>query len=180
MKNMFSSRFIVRGLSVAVITVVGIVGFASSALAQMSVPANLQAALFKKIFSYNKTLVGKGAPKVLVVFTDASSADKDEILEAFKGAGVTVSAAKSDAAAGQISANNIVYITTGASGISAACSKAGVFTISSVASYVEGGKVCVGVSTEGGKPKIIVNVNKAKEEGQDLSADLLKIAKVIQ
>ena len=44
----------------------------------------------------------------------------------------------------------------------------------------EDGNVAIGIGVEGGKPKIIVNLKQLKAEGQELSADLLKIAKVIQ
>ncbi len=146
----------------------------------MSVPANLQAALFKKLFTLNKTLSSKGTPKVLVVYTDASAGDRDEVVEAFKGAGMTVNSVKADAATSQLSSHNVVYIAPGASSVASACSKSGIFSVTAVPSYVEGGKATIGLGTEGGKPKIIVNINKAKEEGQDLSADLIKIARVIQ
>ena len=59
-------------------------------------------------------------------------------------------------------------------------SSKGVLSISGVTSNVESGKVAIGLGVEGGKPKIIIHMGQLKAEGQDVSADLLKIATVIQ
>ena len=132
---------------------------------EMSVPANLQAALFKKIFSFNKTLQGKGNLEVSVIGNGSG-----EIVSAFKDAGVNAKSA-SDA-----SGASVVYVMPG----STAPKQKGIFSISGVTEYAESGKVAVGLGVEGGKPKIVVNLAQLKAEGQELSADLLKIAKVIQ
>lgn len=142
---------------------------------EMSVPVNLQAALFKKIFSFNKSI--SGTPKVLVVFTDASAGVKDQVLAAFKEAGFDVTSAKDAGGAG---AGSVVYICPGVASPKAVTSKVGALSISGVGAYAENGTVAVALGTEGGKPKIIVNLTQLKAEKQDLSADLLKMAKVIQ
>jgi hypothetical protein len=138
----------------------------STALSQdMAVPANLQAALFKKIFAFNKTLLANGKIEVAVV-----GAGGGDVVAAFKEAGVDAKALNQpDGAA-------IVYVMPGAS----APNQKGTFTISGVADYAESGKVSVAIGLEGGKPKIIVNLTQSKAEGQELSADLLKISKVVQ
>jgi len=58
----------------------------------MPVPPDLQVAIFKKVFNYDKSIQG-GSPKMLVAFTDTSAGIKDQVVKAFKDAGVTVSAA---------------------------------------------------------------------------------------
>lgn len=130
------------------------------------VPANLQAALFKKIFAFDKTLQGKSIEVVVI------GGGSDEIVAAFKGAGVD---AKAAAAIGNAS---VVYLMSGVA--KQATSSKGILSISGDVSNVEGGKVAIAVGIEGGKPKIIINMGQLKAEGQELSADLLKIARVIQ
>ena len=132
------------------------------------IPANLQAALFKKIFSFDKTLSAKGNIDVAVIGDGA-----DIMVSAFKGIGVN--AKTENQVPGGVS---VVYLMSG--GISKIQTTAkGILFISGSQAYVEGGKVSIGLGIEGGKPKIIVNMGKLKAEGQELSADLLKIAKVI-
>ncbi len=136
---------------------------------EMAVPANLQAALFKKIFSFNKTLTAKGNVEVAVI-----GAGADEVVSAFKSVGLNAKAAD------QIGGASVVYVMPGAPAPKAQSASKGVLSISGVTSYVEDGKVAIGLGVEGGKPKIIIHMAQLKAEGQELSADLLKIAKVIQ
>lgn len=150
--------------------------FSSLTIAQeMAVPVNLQAALFKKIFGFNKTTGGN--PKVLVLFNDASAGVKDQVIAAFKEAGLDVTAAKD---AGGATAGSVVYVCPGVPSPKSVTSKVGALSISGVGAYAENGSVAVALGTEGGKPKIIVNMAQLKAENQEMSADLLKMAKVIQ
>ena len=152
-------------MTAIMVMLVGIISINSFAQ-EMPVPANLQAALFKKIFSFNKTLQAKGNVEVAVL-----GGGSGDVVSAFKEAGINVKAVDqvpSDAA--------VVYVMPGAT----PPKKNGVFSISGVPSYVESGKVSVGIGIDGGKPKIIVNLGQLKAEGQEMSADLLNIAKVIQ
>ena len=136
---------------------------------EMAIPANLQAALFKKIFSFDKTLAAKGNFEVAVIGDGA-----DEIVSAFKGAGVNAKASS------DIGGAAVVYVMPGASSVKSQSSAKKALSISGVTSLVENGNVAVGLGVEGGKPKIIIHLAQLKAEGQELSADLLKIAKVIQ
>jgi hypothetical protein len=144
--------------------------FTGNIIAQeMAVPANLQAALFKKILSFNKTLTAKGNFEVSIIGSGA-----DAVVSAFKEAGLNAKATS------DIGSSAVVYIMPGTSSLKSQTSAKGVLSISGVTSYVENGSVAVGLGVEGGKPKIIVNMAQLKAEGQELSAELLKIAKVIQ
>ena len=51
-------------------------------------------------------------------------------------------------------------------------------TITVVAGYVEAG-IAIGLSVRNDKPVIVVNLSAAKAEGSDLTAQLLKVATVI-
>lgn len=135
------------------------------------VPANLQAALFKKIFSFNKTLQAKGV--VVAVIGNSS----DAIVSAFKEAGINVKAASGDQIPDGVT---VVYVMSGTTPPKTQSAAKGVLSISGDASYVEGGKVAISIGTEDGKPKIIVHLAQLKAEGQELSPDLLKIARIIK
>jgi len=146
----------------------------SSFAQEMAVPANLQAALFKKIFAFDKTVQAKGSASVVILSTDGSA---DEIAAAFSSAGINAKVVKGNSVPGGA---NIVYVMPGVASPKAQCAQKGVLSISGVTSYVESGKVSIGLMVEGGKPKIVINLAQLKAEGQELSSDLLKIAKVIQ
>lgn len=140
---------------------------------EMAVPANLQAALFKKIFAFNKTLQSKGVD-VSVLSADGSG---DAVAAAFKDAGIN---AKSVKGAAPAAGATVVYVMPGVNPPKQVCAQKGILSISGVASNVETGKVSIGLGLEGGKPKILIHMGQLKAEGQELSADLLKIARVIQ
>jgi len=135
------------------------------------VPANLQAALFKKIFSFDKTLQSKGVEVAVI------GGSGDEIVAAFKDAGINAKTVSGNQVPGGVT---VVYLTAGAASTKGQTASKGVLSISGFVSNVESGKVAIGLGIEGGKSKIIIHLGQLKAEGQELSADLLKIAKVIQ
>lgn len=135
------------------------------------VPANLQAALFKKIFSFNKTLQAKGV--VVAVIGNSS----DAIVSAFKDAGINAKAINGNQVPDGVT---VVYVMSGAPTPKTQSAAKGVLSISGDAAYVEGGKVAIAIGNEDGKPKIIIHLGQLKAEGQELSPDLLKIARVIK
>lgn len=146
---------------------------------EMPVPVKLHVALFKKMFLFNRALQAKPI-KVLVVYTDASNAVKDEVVKSFTELGVPASAAKPDQAAKLIGDASVVYVASGAASVQKLCEEKNVLSITGVPSLVETGKVCAAIGTESGKPKVFVNTTLAKAQGQDLTQDLLRVAKVIQ
>jgi hypothetical protein len=150
---------------------------------EMPVPVKLHVALFKKMFLFNRTLQAKPI-KVLVIYADASNALKDEVVKSFADLGIPAIAAKPEQAAKLIGDASVVYVApgaaSGASAIQKLCEEKNVLSITGVPSLVESGKVCAAIGTEAGKPKVFVNTTLAKAQGQDLTQDLLRVAKVIQ
>lgn len=141
---------------------------------EMAVPANLQAALFKKIFTLDKTLQAKGNVELAVL---TGSGSDDGIVSAFTAVGISakaVSGTKPPAGA------NVVYLMPGVDAPSKQCASGGILSVSGDASLAESGKVSIAIGIEGGKPKIIVNFAQLKAEGQEVSASLLNISKVIK
>lgn len=147
-----------------------LVGFmtADSFSQDMAVPVNLQAALFKKIFSFDKTLSGKGIEVAVI------GGGGEAMVSAFKDAGINAKVVSGDIPA----SSSVVYLMPGAPKSQSSQKK--ILSISGVTSYVEDGRVAIGLGVEGGKPRIIINVKQLKSEGQDLNSDILNIAKIIQ
>lgn len=140
----------------------------------MPVPLNLQAALFKKIFSFDKTLQASGNSEVIVLSADGTGND---VVSAFSAAGVSAKLVQGTSVP---DGAGVVYVMPGTPSPKQQTAQKKVLSISGVTAFVESGQVAVGLGTEGGKPKIIVNLSQLKAEGHELSADLLNIAKVIQ
>ncbi len=142
-----------------------------------AIPANLQAAIFKKVFGFDKTLQATGRIEVAVVYGDAEV--KDEIIAAFKDLGITAVPLKSDQAASSLGSATVIYVAPGAVAPKQMSSRGKVLSISGVASLVEKGQVSIGLSVEGGKPKILVHRGQLRSEGHDLSDDILAMAKIV-
>jgi hypothetical protein len=152
---------------------------APSQAQDMPVPLDLQVAIFKKVFNYDKT-IQSGAPKMLVAFADRSADAKDQVVKAFKDSGVSVNAVKADQLSASINSIDVLYIMSGVSGVKQLCQKNGVLSITGIPSLVESGEASVGLAVQDSKPKIIVHLKQLKAEGHELSANLLQLAKIIQ
>jgi hypothetical protein len=144
---------------------------------RMNVPVNLQVAIFKKILGFDKTLQEKGRIEVAVVYGDVAT--KDAIIEAFKDVGISAFPLKSDQASQGIGSATVVYVAPGGVPPKQLCIKNRILSISGVSSLVESGQVSIGLSVEGGKPKILINRGQLKEEGHVLADEVLKMAKII-
>jgi hypothetical protein len=143
------------------------------------VPAELQVAIFKKIFGFDKTLQ-PGALKVLIAFTENSVDLKDQVAKAFQASGVAVAAAKAEQLPASLNGINVLYLTPGVSAARQICQKNGILSITGTPSLVESGEASVGLIVLDNKPKILVHLKQLKAEGHELSANLLQLAKVIQ
>lgn len=141
----------------------------------MPVPAQLQAAIFKKVITLDRTLTARQSAKILVVHSGSGA---DEVVDAFKAAGLTASAVAEGQLAGAIAGADIIYLMPGTSGAALSKSK-GVLSLTGVPATVESGQAAIGVGLKDGKPEIIVHMGQLKAEGHDISADLLKLARVI-
>jgi hypothetical protein len=162
-----------------ILLIVGMILSAGTLSAQrMAVPANLQAAIFNKILGFDKTLQTKGRIEVAVVYGDVAA--KDAIIDAFKDLGISAFPLKSDQALSSIGNATVVYVAPGGTPPKQLCAKNRVLSISGVSSFVEGGQVSVGLSIEGGKPKILIHRGQLKSEGQELAEEILNMARIIQ
>jgi hypothetical protein len=152
-----------------------------AAAEEMRLPAGLQAALFKKIFAYDKNLEARDAWSVLVVHSGSPSA-AEELIKGFDDVGIEASAVEASDLVARIQGAGVVYVLpgVGAASVKQLCSDNAVLSVSGLASLAEAGEVAIGLGEEGGKPRIVVNLSRAKMENHTFSSDLLKLATVIR
>ncbi len=175
-----------RRLTIALV----VLATAAASLAQrdfstMPVEAKLQAAILAKVFVYDRTLVGREELKVVLVYAGTKKADYlQELHSGFADSGIaseTVTESELDSALEGASKDAAAaYISPGvdAEVAAAICQEHGVLTITGLPRLVERGKVSVGIGVRAGRPSILVHLPHAVSEGHDLSADLLKLAKI--
>jgi hypothetical protein len=152
-----------------------------AAAEDMPVPVDLQAALFKKIFEYDRTLQNRGVVLVAVV-GPADSPVSDEVVAAFGAAGIRAERVDPSELEKRLPEVAVVYVTSGLDMkfMASLCERNGLLSISGVPDFVLRGDVAIGVGTKDQKPEILVHLRRVKTEGHDLSAGLLEVAKVIR
>lgn len=160
---------------------VGMLGHSELGVAQETVPETLQAALFKKIFTYDRTLQDSGALQVFVVHGD-DRVVADAVTLAFKDGGIDAVALPMQELSARIAEASVVYVAPGVdtSALESLCTRNGVLTISGVAELAATGKVSVGIGTHDQKPEILIHLKRVKAEGHELAAELLSLARVIR
>lgn len=148
---------------------------------EMPVPPNLQAALFKKIFDYDRTLPAGGSVRVAVVHGGDGSV-AGVVASAFSDGGIDAIVVFQSDLPGQIEEFSVVYVTPGtdATSIAALCAAHGVLSVSGLPELAVQGEVAVGIGIHEQKPEILVNLKRVKIEGHELAAELLNLARVIR
>ncbi len=150
----------------------------SSYAQEMPVPTKVQAVIFAKIFKFDQTLIDKGSFDVLIIYSDASV--KDDVAKAFKENGISVSDVNATDFSGKASGASVAYVCPGVKVDKTLFSKNSILSITGLPSLVENGDVAIGIDLQNKKPKIIVNLKQLKSENHDISANLLKLAKIIK
>ncbi len=147
----------------------------------MPLPLDIQTAMFKKIFSYDRALAADDKMKVLVVHADNPS-EVERVVSSFTRAGVSSAGVSESELAASIRLASVVYVLPGVSAdaVKSFCARNGVLSISGVPSLAEQGHVSIGLGAESGKPKIIINLNRVKRENHELSAQLLELSKIVR
>jgi hypothetical protein len=144
---------------------------------EIPVPVINHVAILKKVLSLSKTLQGKQV-KIVIVFVDASSALKDEVLSGFITIGIQATACKVNQMAQEAADADVIYVCPGAVAAQKFCEDKGILSISGMPSLTESGKVSVGIGLEAGKGKVFINLARSKTEKHEFSSDLFKVAKV--
>ena len=147
---------------------------------EMPVPTSMQVLLFKKIFSYDKKLSNAAEINILISYTNSSTKLKDEILDAFKKAGISIVAKKPDQVAGSLNGISAIYIIDDTGPVKPLCRENKILSITGVPALVQKGDAAVGLDVSDNKPKILVHMEELKSVGHEFSAKLLQLAEVIQ
>lgn len=167
----------------------------------ITVAVDVQYALFVKILAFDRNLPAKLHDKLVIGIlhqpqVKASADAKDEFLSAFDHSTtkrilnvpvecVPVEAADAQGLSEEIQTLgiNVLYITpmrlVDLRDILQVAQSERVLTLTGVPEYVAEG-VAIGIGERGGRPLIIINLTEAKAQGADLSARLLKLARIIQ
>lgn len=155
---------------------------AQLAAAPPAIQPELQAALLKRIFSYDRTLNTTPARKTRLLVAQkqdhAASAKLVEALNTLKIEASVVNVSDLEAAAASV---EVIYFMPGADDASTQrlCEKHGILSVSAKPEPVESGAVTLnlGVNDEG-RPQILINLKRMKTERHDFSSDLLQLAKI--
>jgi hypothetical protein len=148
----------------------------------MPVPINLQVEIIKRIFSYDKVVANQAKPVVFVVHQDEGPVKADEVVEAFEVVGLVSIAVRLDDLSSQIQTPSAVYVVPGVehSTVRRYCAEKRALSISGVPELAESGSVAVSIGEEDSRPQIIVHMKRLRDEGHSFSAQLLRLARVIQ
>jgi hypothetical protein len=121
-----------------------------------------------------------------VVYLVGSEADEtmmQSLADAFRGAGLIPEIVTTGILEGSLAASSsVVYMMPGADleQVTQFCASTKLLTISGLPSFAEQGHVSVSIGKKDDRPQIIVNLSRLKTEEHDLSADVLKLAKIIR
>jgi hypothetical protein len=145
-------------------------------------PFLLQAAIFRKIFDYDKELVKVVKSGLALCIASSKPGDKGprDIQAAFEKIGIhaSIGSCIEDA-----HAPHVIYVFPDAKldKIGEYCKKKKVLSIAGTPSLVESGEAAVGVGVrENGRAEMIVNLRRLRNDGHQVSSYLLELARVVK
>ena len=172
----FGTKFRTKRLGLIIL---GLVLFTQTVSAEyLSLPIRLQTALFVKIFKYNHTLKNKNSIRVLIVFDREKESVKKELVSSMQKLSLEVVAVEPGELEKCIADYDVVYFMLGQQRLGQLCKEHKVLSISGTPKDTEEGNVSLAVGVYMDKPKIFLNLTSLQAEGNDISAELLKLAKI--
>jgi hypothetical protein len=159
-----------------------LVGSSDSRADEMPVPTNLQVALLKKIFDYDRTLPTQRAVRVAVVHEGPEGASTRELVKEFRNGGVEATALPVGSLEGSLGSIDVLYVSPGVDPglVQGWCVRQRVLSVSGLPDLATTGKVSVGIGLKDQKPEILVHIRRVKSEGHELASGLLNLATVIR
>lgn len=147
----------------------------------MPVPTDIQVAIFKKIFSYDRSAEGAVSLDVLVVHGGESNLAED-VAGSFEAAGIPARTVPLELLSEEIDLGFAVYVLPGAtsSQVRELCRERRVMSISGAPELAERGEVSVAIGQADRKPEIVIHLNRLRSEGHELSSAVLGLARVIR
>ena len=162
----------------------------------MPVPVSVQWALMVKILSFDRNMK-PGKVDVGVLFQSelrSSVVTKDELMATMESAAQSVGQrfhiAAIDIGRGHdlvkaldAESLDVLYITPmrafDLAAITDWARKSRIVTLTGIPAFVDRG-VSVGIDLQGGKPRILINLQAARAEGADFDSGLLKLARIVE
>jgi hypothetical protein len=173
---------IAAGAAVGATALLLLIGRAAGGAAVMPVPAKMQMAIFKKVFLYDRTLAGKPV-QVLVVHNGMRPDELQELLASFRWAEISAVPVHAHDLPEKIGEGSVAYIAPGVvpAAFMGPCAAHEVLSISGLPALAQQGSVSIAIGAGGdGKPEILVHRGRLKAEKHDISAELLKLARILQ
>lgn len=187
-----------RGLAIAASLIAAIVVPARTVAQEMEVPVSVQIPLSLKVITFDRQLHSRNPTEfvVAVVYQSgnrASASARDDAVRAIESAHATVAGAPvrvveidldqaSLTAALKARQISLLYVAPlraiDISELAATARAAGLTTVSGVPHYIALG-LAVGVRLQRDRPRILVNLQGARLEGADFTAELLKLAEMM-
>jgi hypothetical protein len=165
----------------------------------LEVPPRIQAELLGKVVPYDRNLLERAGPKVVIaIVTKTSDADSTWATAQMEGAlkrldligglpheEIVVPWAGASSLAELCSKRrvSILYLTPGLGGdikaVAAALEGKSVLTVGSVTSYVGKGAV-LGFELVSGRTKLVINLAQGKKQSVQFRAEVLKLMRIVQ
>lgn len=177
-------KFFIKSLSVVFATIL----YSNTSYAALNVDVDIQSAILIKSLGYNKNLAS--SVNIAVLFNQSSSRSQNVKNDFISN--INTLKKNVDKQVNVISLSNvselksqdidIVYISDDfnqVSDIKKIAQSKKILTWSSNPDFVKDGATSISVMNKNNKPKIIVNLESLKSEGQSLSSNLLKICETI-
>jgi hypothetical protein len=150
-----------------------------------ALPPSIQAALLKKVFLFDEALARRDVISVLVVHAGDGAAGEEaarEVAAAFRALDLAAETAGAAEAAERLPRTAVVYFGPGgdADELRGACTRLRCLTVAGTPALAEAGRVAVAVGlSSAGTPEIVVHRGRLAEEGHELPARVLQLARVV-
>jgi hypothetical protein len=168
-----------------------------------TVNANGQGEVFKKVLAYDRTFQHAQKIHVFIVGAVKGDSEIEELANGFRKVGIQPTIVWDDEKI-ELRPNDQIVVVSGEGGVHTDeswtlkssvvyflpgievtalkqfCTSAGVLSISGTPSLAEAGHVSVSTDPSAGGSQIVVNLKRMREEKHHLSADLLRVARVVR
>ena len=192
-----------QSLTWLMMMIVVVVGTSSLQGAGGSVNAGGQGEVFKKVLAYDRTFKRAQTIHVFIVGAVKGDGEVEELAGGFRKVGIQSTIIWENERI-ELRSNDQIVVVSGEGGvhtdeswtlkssvvyflpgievaaIKQFCTDAGVLSISGTPSFADAGDVSVSTDPEAGGSQIVVNLTRMREEKHELSADLLRIARVVR
>lgn len=142
-------------------------------------PAEMQAVILFKIFGFDAALAKKTKHRVVIL---ASGGDHADARRYFAKGGMETEVVEMEKLRAALPGASALFLPGGnvPAQVSTWASEASVLTVTTKEQPVEQGRASVSIDVADGKPRIVINITRLKEEGHVFSPELLRLARTIR